>query len=89
MLQLTLPSNIKLASGRTIADIETLVIPSVDSKYIIIKTRSGWQVQYMNERGQRMCIAVDCVDKQTALAACKKDHVERLEREIRRLKGEL
>lgn len=87
MLQLTLPSDMKLASGRTIADVEVVTVPSVDSKYVILKTYSGWQVAFVSERGWRQAVAVDCYSKEVALTKCKQHHIERLKAEIKRLGG--
>lgn len=87
MLPLTLPSDMKLASGRTIADVEVITVPSVDSKYIILKTRTGWQVTFISELGWRQAVAVDCYCKDVALAKCKQHHIERLKAEIKRLGG--
>lgn len=85
MLQLTSLSNIKLPSGRTFTDIEVTKIPSVDSEYVVLKTQTGWQAQYVRENGKRIAVAVDCYSKDVALDACKKDHIERLKAEIKRL----
>lgn len=80
-------SNVRLPSGRTFEDIEVTTIPSVDSKYVIMKTWTGWQVQYVHDNGKRIAVAVDCYSKEVALDACKKDHIERLKAEIKRLGG--
>lgn len=81
--------DMRLQSGRKIAEIETIRIASVDSEYVLIPTTFGWQVHYYSPTGNRRCIAVDCHDEEHARWICKQDHIKRLEREIQRLKGEL
>ena len=80
-------SELHFYDGVKISDKKVVVIPSLIGKYVAINTRSGWQAQYVNERGYRICIAVDCPDQETVLVKCKEDHIKRLQQEIRRLGG--
>ena len=89
MLQLTSLSEIRLASGRKIADVQSIVLPGYDSKYVIIKTRTGYQCQRVLRTGHRICIAVDCPTESDAISKCKQDHIAFLTQQINNLKLEL
>ena len=89
VLQLTSLSELHLQSGRKIADVRSIVLPGYDSKYVIIKTRSGYQCQRVSRTGYRICIAVDCPTESDAISKCKQDHINFLTKQINNLKLEL
>ena len=89
VLQLTSLSDLHLSSGRKIADVRTVVLPGYDSRYVIIKTRSGYQCQRVLLSGHRICIAVDCLSESDAISKCKQDHINFLTTQINNLKLEL